>query len=75
MKKVTNIDARLELQADLRQDAYFPNIGLATLGFNYVTSGFVLTRIFSFVVATTTCAPKILLKIYESNLFLFIANH
>lgn len=75
IEKVTNTDVKLKSWICLSQCVYPPNILFVAFSFNYAASIFTLIRIFSLVLAATTYAAKIILKMYKFNLFLFVINH
>lgn len=62
------------MQVDLEHSIYLFGIALLAFNFDYIASVPILIKVFSLVIAATTCVPWIVLKIYKSNLFLFATN-
>lgn len=73
-EKATYINAKLELLASPRQNAYFFNITPSAFDLNYNACVFALITIFVSVIAVKTCIFKTKSKMLKFILFLVIIN-
>lgn len=75
MRKTTNTNSSLKLQACLRQNIYLFGIILTIFDFNQAINVFTFIKIFDLDITAIIYTSKIKSKIYKYNYHLFAANH